>query len=115
MFMKQPSVMFSPENTTEFGYEPRLRPGDIVEFEGDKIVVMVDSCRAKLASCSKRSVGFTDSRTGKTINFTSIGSDVISISPNSELPIKRRLGKAGLEFWQKHKTLPTAESRDRRP
>jgi hypothetical protein len=106
MFVKQTTAMFSPENTTEFGYEPRLRPGDIVEFDGDKIVVMVDTCRAKLAACSKKSVVFTDSRTGKDINFTSIGSETISISPNSEVPIKRRLGKAGLEFWQKNKRLP---------
>lgn len=91
----------------EYGYSTTLRPGDIVEFEGGKkIVVMVNDCRAVLRGVVKRKVTFSDSRTGKDVSFASVGSDRISISPNSMLPVERRLGKAGLDHWNRTKELP---------
>jgi hypothetical protein len=104
--MKIPTVMFSPENTIEVGFEFRLRPGDVVDFEGEKIVVAVDSCRAKLCGSAKKAVAFTDSRTGNVIAFDTLKSEITSVSPNSLLPVKRRLGAAGLEYWRQNKILP---------
>jgi hypothetical protein len=91
----------------EYGHSTSLHPGDIVEFDGaDKIVVMVNECRAVLSSVTKRKVSFTDARTGNDVSFTSVGSDRISVSPNSLIPVKRRLGKQGLEYWKANKELP---------
>jgi hypothetical protein len=91
----------------DYGYSTSLHPGDIVHYDGsDKIVVMVNESRAVLSSVTKRKVNFTDSRTGKEVGFTSVGSDRVSISPNSTIPVLRRLGRAGLDHWKSTKELP---------
>ena len=92
---------------TEYGGPRRLRVGDIVTFEeARRIVVLVNQSRAVLTSVNSRSVSFTDTATGKPVKFTSLGSDLISISPESEITVERSLGVAGVEYWRKHKKLP---------
>lgn len=92
---------------THYGGSALLRPGDIIDFEGgEKIVVRVNQSRAVLTNLTKRNVSFTDGRTGAKVGFVSVGTEIISIAPDSLLPIKRRLGEAGLEHWQTHREVP---------
>jgi hypothetical protein len=91
----------------EYGGPDLLRPGDVVDYDGGlKIVIRVNESRAVLTNISKRAVKFTDSRTGKDVGFTSVGTDLISISPMSEIKRVRRLGAGGLDHWIQHREIP---------
>ena len=89
-----------------FGGPKELRIGDVVQFGGEKIVVKVNQSRAVITNVKKQKVAFQDSRSGKEVEFERIGSDAESISPRSEIPILRRTGMAGLEYWKQNKELP---------
>lgn len=88
----------------------KFRPGDVVDMEdeGHMIVLRVNECRTVLSSVNARQVSFTEGQTERKVSFQSVGSRTVSISSTAEVPILRRLGKAGLDYWREHKRIPTA-------
>src|SRR6266853_6734170 len=84
----------------------RLRVGDVVwAFCGEWIVMMVNESRALIYPTSTKQVQFTDTSTGKQVDFAKTPKGE-SISANSDIPILRRLGPDGLRqmFNQANKT-----------
>lgn len=75
----------------------QLQVGDIIELRRDFVAIVwkVSDCRALCLPLTNRTVEFKDSRTDRIIHFQTSGSPE-SISPNSEVPILRRLGKSGM-------------------
>lgn len=98
--------MGNTSTVEHYGGPRRLRVGDVVQHEGEKIVVRVSDSCASLSNVRKRSIQFTDGASGKTVSFDSVGSGLIHISAHSEIPILRRTGEDGLAYWKRHKELP---------
>lgn len=99
-------MMHDESKVKHYGGPEVLRVGDVVQYEGEKIVVKVNQSRAVVASTKAKSIRFTDSRSGKEVGFERVGADTVSISPSSAIPILRRTGEAGLNHWLQHKELP---------
>jgi len=81
-----------------------LQVGDIVDLGpglgGEHIVWKCNDCRATCIPLTRKAVAFTRHGSGEEVRYAA-HLKPIGISPNSEVPILRRLGKAGMiEFLE---------------
>lgn len=90
-----------------------LQVGDIVDLGpglgGEHIVWKCNDCRA-LCVPSNRSFQFKDGESGREIEFNP-SMKLVGISPNSEVPILRRLGKSGMIEFLENKTKQKDENK----
>lgn len=96
----------APVKRNDFIYT-RLRVGDVVELHGMEYVIdYINECRARAVPLSRKQVNYV-TVAGKKVEFETDHSGQ-NISPNSEIPIRRRLGPD----WR-DKLKPNTKSNDK--
>jgi hypothetical protein len=87
----------------------RLKVGDVVALYGREFVVdYVNTCRARCIPLSKKQVSYT-TVSGKTVEFESEEAGK-NISPNSDIPILKRLGPSWRKKFDKNNNQTESSS-----